>query len=147
NNKHMYKSKNFSHKIKDHMHDCGYTLGERTEVSRPRAIEDARLYSSKSWAEYERMANLSKAIETNMPSRLFKLTHKSKGSQDVRRMPKVITPLEYFKTDVQIINDLGLNANDIYDDVVEDRKSTRLNSSHVSISYAVFCLKKKKIKY
>src|SRR5438067_5122145 len=29
-------------------------------------------------------------------------------------------------------------------DVATDRKSTRLNSSHVSISYAVFCLKKKK---
>src|SRR5690242_20795035 len=29
----------------------------------------------------------------------------------------------------------------------EDRKSTRLNSSHMSISYAVFCLKKKKITY
>src|SRR5689334_24713514 len=29
----------------------------------------------------------------------------------------------------------------------EDRKSTRLNSSHSSISYAVFCLKKKIIKY
>src|SRR5439155_9186071 len=28
-----------------------------------------------------------------------------------------------------------------------DRKSTRLNSSHVAISYAVFCLKKKKIIY
>src|SRR5699024_12092552 len=28
--------------------------------------------------------------------------------------------------------------------IVLDRKSTRLNSSHVSISYAVFCLKKKK---
>src|SRR6266571_6647796 len=27
-----------------------------------------------------------------------------------------------------------------------DRKSTRLNSSHMSISYAVFCLKKKKTK-
>src|SRR6266576_3852278 len=27
-----------------------------------------------------------------------------------------------------------------------DRKSTRLNSSHVEISYAVFCLKKKKLK-
>src|SRR5437870_11530921 len=27
-----------------------------------------------------------------------------------------------------------------------DRKSTRLNSSHVAISYAVFCLKKKNIK-
>src|SRR6266513_3365504 len=29
--------------------------------------------------------------------------------------------------------------------VHEDRKSTRLNSSHVSISYAVFCLKKKRL--
>src|SRR5437773_10296912 len=28
--------------------------------------------------------------------------------------------------------------------VPEDRKSTRLNSSHITISYAVFCLKKKK---
>src|SRR5690606_40105955 len=28
-------------------------------------------------------------------------------------------------------------------DVTSDRKSTRLNSSHVKISYAVFCLKKK----
>src|SRR5439155_6944592 len=30
--------------------------------------------------------------------------------------------------------------------VLRDRKSTRLNSSHVAISYAVFCLKKKKKK-
>src|SRR4051812_49741883 len=28
--------------------------------------------------------------------------------------------------------------------IASDRKSTRLNSSHMSISYAVFCLKKKK---
>src|SRR5688572_32078508 len=32
------------------------------------------------------------------------------------------------------------------DDQSEDRKSTRLNSSHSQISYAVFCLKKKKQK-
>src|SRR5207249_8549194 len=31
----------------------------------------------------------------------------------------------------------------VVQNVVLDRKSTRLNSSHVSISYAVFCLKKK----
>src|SRR5688572_33392667 len=31
-------------------------------------------------------------------------------------------------------------------DIAEDRKSTRLNSSHSQISYAVFCLKKKKNK-
>src|SRR3712207_7642139 len=30
-------------------------------------------------------------------------------------------------------------------DYLVDRKSTRLNSSHANISYAVFCLKKKKI--
>src|SRR5437667_6414717 len=29
---------------------------------------------------------------------------------------------------------------------IRDRKSTRLNSSHITISYAVFCLKKKKKK-
>src|SRR5690625_154051 len=35
---------------------------------------------------------------------------------------------------------------DIKSDENTDRKSTRLNSSHVAISYAVFCLKKKKTK-
>src|SRR3712207_8721986 len=36
------------------------------------------------------------------------------------------------------------NPADAEDVVQEDRKSTRLNSSHANISYAVFCLKKKK---
>src|SRR5690606_41078754 len=34
----------------------------------------------------------------------------------------------------------------LVDQVERDRKSTRLNSSHVKISYAVFCLKKKNVK-
>src|SRR5688572_31115910 len=34
----------------------------------------------------------------------------------------------------------------LFSDKEEDRKSTRLNSSHSQISYAVFCLKKKKKK-
>src|SRR5690606_39625688 len=37
---------------------------------------------------------------------------------------------------------LGLRPFDVQ--LIGDRKSTRLNSSHVKISYAVFCLKKKK---
>src|SRR3712207_9013679 len=41
--------------------------------------------------------------------------------------------------DAQTAYNLGL--------VNQDRKSTRLNSSHANISYAVFCLKKKKRKY
>src|SRR5690554_7567527 len=40
---------------------------------------------------------------------------------------------------IPILNVFGFLQN-------KDRKSTRLNSSHVRISYAVFCLKKKKIK-
>src|SRR5437667_6965107 len=43
-------------------------------------------------------------------------------------------------------------ASDLYSPVngtvaAVDRKSTRLNSSHITISYAVFCLKKKKQKH
>src|SRR5690348_17815848 len=38
---------------------------------------------------------------------------------------------------------IELAARDERDGLVKDRKSTRLNSSHPSISYAVFCLKKK----
>src|SRR5438034_6315229 len=37
-----------------------------------------------------------------------------------------------------------LDGDGALDLVVKDRKSTRLNSSHTVISYAVFCLKKKK---
>src|SRR5690625_3062216 len=42
------------------------------------------------------------------------------------------------------VSQAGIRKNhSIKTEVVEDRKSTRLNSSHVAISYAVFCLKKK----
>src|SRR5690349_22315186 len=40
----------------------------------------------------------------------------------------------------------GAREADVCADDGRDRKSTRLNSSHVEISYAVFCLKKKKKK-
>src|SRR5690606_40939465 len=38
----------------------------------------------------------------------------------------------------------GMNKSFLLKKIKRDRKSTRLNSSHVKISYAVFCLKKKK---
>src|SRR5256885_8272695 len=44
---------------------------------------------------------------------------------------------------LKIVRDLWNNNNHKY----KDRKSTRLNSSHLVISYAVFCLKKKKNNY
>src|SRR5437868_14860949 len=43
----------------------------------------------------------------------------------------------------QLADHQGLGFSEKDDDLNIDRKSTRLNSSHVSISYAVFCLKKK----
>src|SRR5438874_9938654 len=44
------------------------------------------------------------------------------------------------------LEDVGVEGDPVDDrgDEAGDRKSTRLNSSHVEISYAVFCLKKKK---
>src|SRR5688572_31100890 len=42
-------------------------------------------------------------------------------------------------------HDVGQHVLDLFD-LMRDRKSTRLNSSHSQISYAVFCLKKKKKK-
>src|SRR5437660_12209517 len=54
----------------------------------------------------------------------------------------------YFKKTsryVPIITDGGMSrGGDVCKAQRLDRKSTRLNSSHVAISYAVFCLKKKK---
>src|SRR3712207_7764468 len=40
---------------------------------------------------------------------------------------------------------LRAGAQQVRNEQAQDRKSTRLNSSHANISYAVFCLKKKKL--
>src|SRR5690242_21219287 len=46
--------------------------------------------------------------------------------------------------DLEVLHQSGIKVPKIGIDEELDRKSTRLNSSHMSISYAVFCLKKKK---
>src|SRR5256885_11105889 len=43
----------------------------------------------------------------------------------------------------QLLRSLALRAQEAFQLELRDRKSTRLNSSHLVISYAVFCLKKK----
>src|SRR5207253_7029680 len=75
------------------------------------------------------------------------------GVGDVRMLEQAIRDLERGDVDPALDDDVLLAAGDV--DVAflvapreiavakPDRKSTRLNSSHVAISYAVFCLKKK----
>src|SRR3712207_6978267 len=48
--------------------------------------------------------------------------------------------LELASADRKVTSDVLLYLADLFE---RDRKSTRLNSSHANISYAVFCLKKK----
>src|SRR5437879_11013795 len=51
----------------------------------------------------------------------------------------------YAGTDTSVAPKITRNYFCVRSDVRRDRKSTRLNSSHRCISYAVFCLKKKKM--
>src|SRR6266568_1076760 len=56
---------------------------------------------------------------------------------DLRHVARIVLERDEFPTPPLVV--FGIDRVE-----AEDRKSTRLNSSHSSISYAVFCLKKKK---
>src|SRR5439155_14578231 len=57
----------------------------------------------------------------------------------------VAAPGRFDVSRLHMIDPDDAGAQRLHDAKSLDRKSTRLNSSHVAISYAVFCLKKKKI--
>src|SRR5690625_6560465 len=74
-----------------------------------------------------------------------------------RRKAQIKRELPYVLNSIAVMSEAGLNLMPAIQEVSSkeeselsselkrvDRKSTRLNSSHVAISYAVFCLKKKK---
>src|SRR5437588_7073066 len=69
------------------------------------------------------------------------------GEQDVKPTPTGRIVVDFLKRKFPAYVETGLNLVDATECArghVADRKSTRLNSSHTVISYAVFCLKKKK---
>src|SRR5690606_41780902 len=74
-----------------------------------------------------------KYIDPEMYNGILKKIKESKEEQDA-----------YIKDFTNIIKESLDKESLEYE--IKDRKSTRLNSSHVKISYAVFCLKKKKKK-
>src|SRR5690625_5970018 len=84
-----------------------------------------------------------KQLEQELGVKLFERSNKGmeltdKGNILYKRAVNLVNNMEDIKNEIQE-TEKGKKG-------VLDRKSTRLNSSHVAISYAVFCLKKKKTK-
>src|SRR5437879_6819036 len=75
-------------------------------------------------------------------STLFPYTTLFRSKTAIIGADEIVPGLEQFPGVVKLDDGLAL----IHDRELLDRKSTRLNSSHRCISYAVFCLKKKKQK-
>src|SRR3712207_8510521 len=66
-----------------------------------------------------------------------------RGTQLLRILQEALTNVHKHADARNVLVRLGGNGDEIWVEVTdEDRKSTRLNSSHANISYAVFCLKK-----
>src|SRR2546427_2097585 len=66
---------------------------------------------------------------------------------DISQLFEIIVDLDAHVTSLRINGSAAAGAQNVpffQSTAVKDRKSTRLNSSHSQISYAVFCLKKKK---
>ena len=80
-------------------------------------------------AGLESLKSLASVFETNIAD-----SNKKKEIEQIRKEEEYIQNVKGFYKIIGIAA-LGL--------IVPDRKSTRLNSSHGYISYAVFCLKKK----
>src|SRR5689334_24710949 len=95
-------------------------------------------------------------------STLFPYTTLFRSIQEVHLTPQVLRPVGYWRASKDVsalrkpaqqmncLRDLRIRRLDAMSFIKHqchwfelDRKSTRLNSSHSSISYAVFCLKKK----
>src|SRR5690625_3850815 len=65
-------------------------------------------------------------------------------SDDEKKVADLLIEIEELNSELDELEFILESNRQAMDEVEEeDRKSTRLNSSHVAISYAVFCLKKK----
>src|SRR5690625_5585211 len=103
-------------------------------------------------------ADLAAFSDLAIFSRISNLQNEIEWLKSYSLVEKVVEELDLQKRYVVKARKFGLPDREIYQDLpfhlkihdtitesstIRDRKSTRLNSSHVAISYAVFCLKKK----
>src|SRR5690242_18663152 len=133
------------------------TNGTRSSVVRSKASTNgARDKASTNGAQSKTRTNGAQSKPTTNGARAF-------TSEDVGNVvslehvnvtqPEQPTAMLFYLVGMGFTRDPYMNVglNNIWVNLGEqqfqDRKSTRLNSSHMSISYAVFCLKKKKEKH
>src|SRR2546427_5585660 len=74
---------------------------------------------------------------------LFRSVLQTLPEESHDHLPRAVRDFRLFTGSQETVADAGIHGIAVAL-VVRDRKSTRLNSSHSQISYAVFCLKKKK---
>src|SRR5690625_5305761 len=94
---------------------------------------DKHWYVIHTYSGYENKVkmNLEKRVETmGMEDKIFRVLVPEDEETEIKDGKKKVTMKKFFPGYVLA-------------EMIIDRKSTRLNSSHVAISYAVFCLKKK----
>src|SRR3712207_8364979 len=97
----------------------------------PTEIQEQKLWQSVGTARFIYNWTLNKQQEN------YKNGGKFIKDSDLRKEITLMKKTDEYKWLSEVSNNVAKQA------VKEDRKSTRLNSSHANISYAVFCLKKK----
>src|SRR5690625_6074286 len=117
-----------------------FSKDEPTALTKGNANEtNISLTFNISWGE-EKVHNILKQLEQNQVQATFFVS-----GEWAERHPEILEKITEGKHELGM---LGYRYKSYLDQEIEevrkDRKSTRLNSSHVAISYAVFCLKKKK---
>src|SRR5690554_268977 len=119
----------------------GYIIKPFKEIDLRTSIEMA-LYKYKK--EKEKLAGINQVKTINSAAIVRDFIYVKSNSKLVKVENNNLYFIEALKDYVIVhTKDEKYTIHSTMKDMVEDRKSTRLNSSHVRISYAVFCLKKK----
>src|SRR3712207_6593042 len=130
---HVYPAIAIANKIKENNPDAQILF-----VGTKEGIESEIVPKNGYDIEYIRVKGFKRKIDFENIKRLLMFI---KSLSDSKRIIKKFKPDIVIGTGGYVSGSVVLRASKMG---IKDRKSTRLNSSHANISYAVFCLKKKK---